>query len=631
MSSSFMGLEMGKRSLMYHQTGLRVIGQNLSNADVEGYSRQRVKATSMPPLYEPSLGRAERPGQLGQGVELKAIQRDRDIYVEARISTELSKKEYWQTRHFLINQIENIHNALGAINLRERLDRFWSGWQELSKNPSEPAVRESLVQDSVALSSGINDQFNKLNRLRRELEEKITAEVKTIGDISRSLADINTRILQSEALKDNPNDLKDERDRLIKQLSQVVDVEVNFKDTDEVMVFLGGKILVQGTEYSRLELRANENNEGLSDIYFAESGDRFVPQHGRLNAFLEIRDEMLQDQIKRLDNIAINLIQTVNEIHQTGFNAYRNRGGNFFKTITAGTDPLGNFDRDGDGLFDATLLYKVKGTQNLDAKSAIGENGEISFQDSKGNAVTIAYFDDQKIEDLLTQINGSQANINAYLDHQGRLVFKARSSVDNYPFYIRHLEDSGRFLSGVAGVLNAPGPTGAFDFENLNAYEQLEGGMELAERTPFKHPAAWIGLEDYIMADANTIAAADGVDYDGVDGAEVAYGVGDGKIALEIADIRFAKIMIDDKETFDDYYVSMFSDAGIHGKTANFESKKYQVVLEDLQKVSQSISGVNIDEEMTNMLSMQHGYQAAARMISVMDNMLDVLINRMAT
>ena len=107
MSSSFMGLEMGKRSLMYHQTGLRVIGHNLSNADVEGYSRQRIKAGTLRPLYEPSLNRAERPGQLGQGVELVAIRRDRDIYLEARIGTELSRHAYWHASQDLIKQVEN--------------------------------------------------------------------------------------------------------------------------------------------------------------------------------------------------------------------------------------------------------------------------------------------------------------------------------------------------------------------------------------------------------------------------------------------------------------------------------------------------------------------------------------------
>ena len=75
----------------------------------------------------------------------------------------------------------------------------------------------------------------------------------------------------------------------------------------------------------------------------------------------------------------------------------------------------------------------------------------------------------------------------------------------------------------------------------------------------------------------------------------------------------------------------MISDPGVKGKTATLEAKKYQAVLEDLESLSQSIAGVNIDEEMTNMLAMQHGYQAAARMVTVMDNMLDVIINRMAT
>ena len=255
-------------------------------------------------------------------------------------------------------------------------------------------------------------------------------------------------------------------------------------------------------------------------------GDRFLPRFGRLKAYLEIRDELLRDQIKRLDNIAINLTESVNEIHRLGFDLYKGRGGDFFKVVTAGTDPLGNFDLDGDGLQDATLLYKVKGTQTLNPKAALGEAGVLTFQDLKGSPIPIPYFSDQKIEDLLANINGSAASVNAYLDTQGRLVFKSKSSIDNYPFYIRHLEDSGRFLSGVAGVLVSAGPAGAFDFQNVNAYQTLEGGLELAGRTPFKHPAAWMAVADNIVADGNTIAAAAGTDYDGLQGPEVGYGAG---------------------------------------------------------------------------------------------------------
>ncbi|HMB01902.1 MAG TPA: flagellar hook-associated protein FlgK, partial [Spirochaetota bacterium] len=147
MESTFLGIEIGKRSLQLHQKGLSVIGHNLTNSDNEAYSRQRVTPATLPPLYDPSLNRPERAGQIGQGAEIVQVKRDRDMHLDVRLRGENALTEYWKMRRDLLTQVEDVHDALGDVNLQERLDRFWAGWQELAKNPSEPAVRQSLLQD----------------------------------------------------------------------------------------------------------------------------------------------------------------------------------------------------------------------------------------------------------------------------------------------------------------------------------------------------------------------------------------------------------------------------------------------------------------------------------------------------
>ena len=628
MGSTFSGIELGKRSLLYHQTGLDVIGHNLSNHNVDGYSRQRIKPTTVEPLYEPSLNRAERAGQIGQGVETAAIRRDRDLYIDTRILTEMSKREHWSNRSDLLIQVENIHNALDDINLQQRLDRFWSGWQALIGNPSEPAVRESLIKNAESLTMGFNDAFRKFDRLRYELDEKVENKVRQINDYAKALAGINTRILQSEAMEDNPNDLKDKRDRMAEELSRLVGITINHKDNDEIMIFLEGKVLVQGTEHALLETRPNPQNNGLKDIYFTQSADRYLPQAGSLRSDLEIRDAVLSDQIRRINALAINVAESVNEIHREGFDLFDRNGEDFFSIAHYGTDPLGNVDRDGDGLLDGTYLYQVRGGERLDGKDIVGSVGTLTLAGPQG-PVFINYQEEERIEDLLTRINASEADVNAYLNAEGRLVFKARSFASEFPFAIGRIEDSGRFLVGTAGMLNASGAAGAYDANALNAYAQLAQGMAGARRSPARNPAGWIQVNASILKDSSKVAAAGGTDYDGIEGKERSFGVGDGTTAAQIADLRFSDWFIDDKVSLNDYYVSMVADIGGLGQSAQTEKTKYQAIVDNLIELRQSISGVNIDEEMTNMIAMQHGYQAGARIVTVMDDMLDTIINRM--
>ena len=574
------------------------------------------------------MHRAERAGQIGQGVEVQAIRRDRDIYLDGRISTESSQLSYWNNRENLIHQIENIQNALGENNLRNRLDRFWSGWQELAKNATEPSVRNSLVEDAVSLTQGFNDQFRKLNRLRIEINEKVIAKVNDINDINQSLAEINTRILKSQAAGDNPNDLLDHRDQLIGQLSELIDVQINHRDSDEIMVFSGGKVLVQGTEYSPLEYRADEENEGLVQVYFKQSGDVFELRSGSLKSDLEVRDVLLRDQIRRLDSLATNVMFAVNEIHRQGFDLYGKKTGDFFNVIYQGTDPLGGYDTTGDGVNNQSYWYQLSGNQQLSSHKALGESGVLTFRDKNGDFINIEYNQDEKVQDILEKINGSDIGVNAYLNNEGYLVFKARS--DNpQSFAINHLQDSGRFLTGVAGVLNENGVVGAYSIEDVNAIERLKTGAVNAERTPYIHPSSWISINPQVLQDGNKVAAAAGTQYGTDVNSSVSLGKGNGDIAEAIGKIRFSKVVIDDKQTIDDYYLSMISEVAVRGKTASFETSKYKAIVNDLEQVYQSISGVNIDEEMTNMLAMQHGYQAGAKVINAMDQLLDTVINRM--
>jgi flagellar hook-associated protein 1 FlgK len=138
-----------------------------------------------------------------------------------------------------------------------------------------------------------------------------------------------------------------------------------------------------------------------------------------------------------------------------------------------------------------------------------------------------------------------------------------------------------------------------------------------------------MAVADSIMQDVDRISASRGKDVGGTGDVNTSNGIGDGSNALRIAHIRHQNAMVDTNTTFNDFYTAVISRTGTQGEEAKDRVKNQETLLKNLANLRESISGVNLDEEMSNMVAFQHGYNAAARVISTMDHMLDTIINRM--
>lgn len=626
MDSTFLGLEIGKRSLMSHQQGLKVIGHNLANADNENYSRQRVILDTVDPLYRADLARVHRPGQVGQGVKVAEVRRERDIYLDKRIYNEVGKFEYWKANDFHLNDIESIYNALGEINLQEKMDIFWSAWQELANNPSEAAVREELVQKSLMLTSDFRDKYRKFSELRHEINEKIIHEVNTVNDLSKQVAELNQAIFNSMTVGDNPNDLLDRRDAMIEKLSAFGEVKVNFRDPDEMMVFFGGRILVQGYKVNRLSLDHDSANEGFMKVSWEINGDRFDfegGERGSIIAHLQARDTILIREINKLDTIATNLMVGVNSLHQKGFDEFGRKGGEFFTFHPATVEGNGNADVNADGVLESSLIYQVRGGSRFSSKDILGSFGEITLQSLSNEPITVTYSAYETVEDLIERINLSDSTVSAYLDEEGYFNLKSRSYSELYPFSIEQISDTGDFLSNVAQVMSVPG--GNFTNNILSASEGLHPNAQFV-RTPIKRVSSWIEIDKKFISNADLIAARMGIDYDATRGTEIPKGKNNGIIASEISKLRHDKTLFDRKDNFNEYYLAAVSQVGSELSHAKLEMDKYENITGSLKEFRQAYSGVNIDEELANMVALQNGYQAGAKVIKLMDEMLKTVI-----
>ncbi len=621
MANSFAGIEIGKRSLMAHSTQIQTAGHNISNADTEGYSRQRVIVKSFEPIYRPDLERAMVPGQIGQGCDVESINRIKDELLESRIVEQKNVESYWETRDKYYSMIESVYNEPNDVSVRTNMDKFWQGWQELSTYPESDAARLAVVVRGQTLTNSIQQQYKSLRGIGDQINGDIEAVVKQVNDLSRQIASVNGEIVRSKGLGDNPNDLMDRRDLLVEKLSSLINVTVTQKDPDEFMVHTDGQIIVQGNLARQIETVGQLDNNGYGKLMWSDTKLDAEFHGGTLGALVELRDKDIRTEIQSLNTMALNFADLVNDVHRNAIGKNNTTGLDFFVQHDFVENVNGNYDRNGDGVEDTSYIFRMTGTNALKMQEQIGLSGTMTINGASGN-IDVAYFSTDTVEDVINRINDSNGEVKAYLDRNSCLVLKATSSkeMENPDFVIRHVEDSGMFLTGYSGILQGSGADNAYDFNRANAVDVLAGAQFAV--SPVLNPSAYIEVNGLIQNDVSSVAAA----FKNSQGfAEPS----DGRAAVEMAAIRNTKIMIGSQRTFDDYFADTITNVGLKGEQAQNQLATQNKIMGDLRDLRDSISGVNIDEELADIIKFQHGYNVAAKFISVQDELLDTLINRL--
>ncbi len=390
MSGSFAGIEIGKRSIMAHSLQIQTAGHNISNADTEGYTRQRVNVTSFDPLYRPDLERAERAGQIGQGTEVESVKRLRDELLDTRIVAQTNVQSYWETREKYYTMLEQIYNEPEEISVRGNMDKFWESWQELSLYPDQDAARQAVVTRADSLTNAIQQRNKSLVAIGNQINEDINATVRQVNDYSRQIAELNMEIVRSKALGDDPNDLMDRRDLLVEKLGKLINVTVERKDPDEFMVHTAGQIIVQGGIARQIEAIPDIEDGGYSKLRWQDTQYDAFFEGGSLGALVELRDKDVRSEMQSLNTMTLNFADLVNDIHRNAIGKNNVTGLDFFVQHPFVENTNGNYDSDGDGVMDTSYVFRFTGTNALKEHEQIGLEGEITLSGHDGN-VTLAY------------------------------------------------------------------------------------------------------------------------------------------------------------------------------------------------------------------------------------------------
>ena len=606
---------------MAHTDAITTAGHNISNANTEGYSRQRVQLKEFDPLYKPDLERAERAGMIGQGMDSQSINRVRDELLDQRITEQQHSESYWETRSKYYTMIEQIYNEPNDVSIRSNMDKFWEGWQELSVHPESQAARQAVVTRGESLADSIKTKWEALMGVGNLINGDIEATVKQVNDYTRQIAALNAEIVRSRGMGDNPNDLLDRRDLLVDKLSKIINITSDRRDSDEFMVHLDGHVLVQGGVARSFDLETVVDNNGYDKLVWKDTGNDAVIKGGTLGALIELRDVDIRSEVQSLNTMTMNFSDLVNDIHRNGYGANNVTGLDFFTQHSFVENVNGNYDRDGDGTLDHSYIFRFTGTTKLNPQEQIGLEGVMTLSGPGGN-VQVAYHPTDTVETVINRINDSNGEVKAYLDRNNNLVLKGTtaSAVENPDFVIRHVEDSGFFLTGYTGILQASGAAGAYDYAQADAVQALAGAQFAV--SPVLNPAGYIEVNQALKNDVMSVAAAYKDNSGNVN-------AGDGRAAVEIAAIRNTKVMIGHERTFDDYFADSVTNVGLKGEQAENMHLSHSAVMEDLRSLRDSISGVNIDEELADIIKFQHGYNAAAKFVTVWDSLLDTIINRL--
>ncbi len=334
MVSLFGILNIGNQGIHTAQAGLNTTGQNVANANTEGYSRQRIIQQATNPLVTSE-------GVFGQGVDIIDVERLRDMFLEGQIRGAKSDTAFNEELSNIFLRIESILNdplapisetadqsSTGGIN--NLLSRFFQEFHQLSVNPESPEIRTAAVENALSLSETINTISDQLKVLREDLNESVSLQVDEINRMAEEVATLNHRIMLTESgQKVNANDLRDRRDKLLSDLSEMIPVTTEEEPNGAISVAVAGYRLVDGVNHTDMKLEEvkKSGNIRITQIRVGDKGvytldDKITK--GRLGAALDARDRLvpfLQDEI---DSLARAIIFEVNKIHSgaTGIEGY---------------------------------------------------------------------------------------------------------------------------------------------------------------------------------------------------------------------------------------------------------------------------------------------------------------------
>ena len=554
MRSTFSGLNTMVRGISGNQLSLDTVGHNITNASTSGYSRQSVnlaatRAQATSSLYGDVL--------VGSGVDSTSITRARNTYADKQFWSETATQNYYKTKQTNYDKVEAVFDDSDNTGIQNTLKEFYSSWSSLSTSASTSSNRVSVISKAQSFIDSVRTASKQLQNQITSNYDELSSGITKVNNLTGQITQLNQNIMTTEANGASANDLRDQRDNLVDELSKYTNLNVYEDSNGMYSVVSNGVSLVNGVNKLTLKLSdpiAN-NTYGVNDynIEIKEAGTTFMPTNGILKS---LQDTVAEDKtyIDGLANISATMMTTFNTQHQqgAGIDSAATSGLNFFGSneMTYTWDATNNAvvatpttRKQTSSTTDGVTTYTL--TKTMDSNGATSLKG-INIID----AMTVA-----------TELTAAD----------GQNLIAARTT------------------SGTAGTLTSSGTktttTTTFTSSTMNG---------TADGTNAVNISALFNMDQSNTVDTTTTRAI-------------------GQISIN------------------NYYNTMTSNLGSVSEVMDNKASSQDDLITQITNWRSSTSGVDWNEELTNMIKFQQGYSACSRCLTTMDEMLDKLVNSTGT
>ena len=317
-------LNLAKEALLAHQSSIAVAGHNIANVNNEGYSRQTLGLTT--PAATPS-----GVGMFGNGVRGDRVDRSYDRFMVQRLVDQESTLANLQAQNESMRIVETSFNEAPGMAMNDLLSQFWSSWQDLATNPELISSRQTVVQQANLIDEQFHIMSSEIARSRQDISSNIQASVLAVNSITTQLAAVNVEISSTENDVQKQNDLRDERDRLTKELGSYLDINYFEMENGSFTILLtDGHALVENNEAWSIKWQddgiAWQSTDSTGTTVATQIGTNY-PLGGKIGGWLEVHGDLVEGQpenyLGRLDSLANSFIREVNQAHTQGVGLIR--------------------------------------------------------------------------------------------------------------------------------------------------------------------------------------------------------------------------------------------------------------------------------------------------------------------
>ena len=322
---SFGGLYISISGIDANKKALDTVSHNISNVNNPHYTRQSaVHATNRYVKIGEGL-------EKGTGVHVEEIRQTRDKFLDFRYRYELEKYGYWNATSDILGEVEIIFNEVTNSGLQKVMEGFWNSWEEVYKTPDSLTMRGLLHESGVAFTETVNHIDTQLDNLQLNLNKEIKNEIEEINNILDEIASLNDKIklVEGETSKVKANDYRDRRNELLDRLAGMIPIECYEKPTNEIVVSLQGRDLVNGGYINHIGMTTDrpdgvmedKPNKGYAYICWSDTGEHIeLGEKGSLFGYIHARDEIVEKYRDDLDTLVENIANEINELHKDGYN-----------------------------------------------------------------------------------------------------------------------------------------------------------------------------------------------------------------------------------------------------------------------------------------------------------------------